>query len=234
MSKNVIGENGIEKLTSGTKTRKAASWGLIILLWFVFFPAAIALTAIKVKNEKHNYVSNSKVSKVIGYIFIAMGVIYISAGLTGGLEVEDGGSVVGSVIIVSIIFFGIGVPFVHMGNKYGKLGKRNNRYIELINAGESDLNNMAKIIGISTSEVSKDLKEMIEDGYFKGAYVNDYTKQFVLPSSINSDNVGFGKNVINQTRAVNKAIKCPNCGATCNVVVGAKNECEYCGTPLII
>lgn len=232
MKKNVIGENTVEKLTGGTATRKAASWGVIILLWFLFFPAAIALTVIKIKNEKHNYVSNSKVSKVIGFIWIGIGTFYTLAGLTGGLEVEEGSSVIAGVVLMDAICFGIGYPFVHMGYKYAKLGKRNNKYIELINSGELDINNMSHVVGTSTNEVSKDLKEMIEDGYFKGAYVNDYTKQLIMPSNISSDTVGIAKNNINQARAINKVVKCPNCGATCNVIVGAKNECEYCGTPL--
>ena len=232
MAKRVIGENNIEKLTAGTNTRKAASWGVIILLWIFFFPAAIVLTVIKVKNEKHNYVSNSKASRITGYVWIGIGLIYTIAGITGGLEVEPGESVVGPIILMDVICFGIGIPFVYMGYKYKKLGKRNNKYIDLINAGELDLNNIAHVVGVTSNVVSKDIKDMIEDGYFKGAYVNDYTKQLIMPSKIDPNTQGFTKNVINQARAVNKVVKCPNCGATCNIIVGAKNECEYCGTPL--
>lgn len=234
MSKRVVGENKIERITGGTKARKAASWGLIIAMWFVFFPAALIMTMTKLKTEKHNYVSNGKATKITGIVWLVIAAIYTVTGITGNLEVTDStASATGGIIMMDIICCAIGLPFFLTGKKYIKLGERNDRYIDLVTTGELNLDNMARAVGVTFEQVVKDLKEMIKDGYFKGAYIDEYSRYLVMPYSREYDNSNVNKDEsIPQVRRENKVVKCPNCGATNTITVGVRNECEYCGTPL--
>ena len=115
------------------------------------------------------------------------------------------------------------ITICHYGNKYIKLGKRNNKYINLITSGELNLDNIAHVIGVPYETVVKDLKEMIEDGYFKGAYVNDYSRQLVMPYSKNTINSYDSDSIVAAPKITNKIVKCPNCGATNTIIVGGKN-----------
>ena len=43
--------------------KKSFSWGIIMLLLFLFFPAAIVMILIKMINEKFSYLKNLNISK---------------------------------------------------------------------------------------------------------------------------------------------------------------------------
>ena len=69
---------------------------------------------------------------------------------------------------------------------------------------------------------------MINDGYFKNAYIDESMREIVLAqSAMAASTASFGGGVGVSTRIVS----CPCCGAN-NAVAGAAGECEYCGSPL--
>ena len=66
----------------------------------------------------------------------------------------------------------------------------------------------------------------------KNAYINENTREVVLPSAAPANsNAGhpIGAAVPNATQT--RVVACPCCGAN-NTVSGTLGECEHCGTPL--
>ena len=73
---------------------------------------------------------------------------------------------------------------------------------------------------------------MIDKGFLKNAYINENTREVVLPSAAPT-NANAGQPISNAAPAAvqTRVIACPCCGAN-NTVSGDIGECEYCGTPL--
>ena len=88
--------------------KKSFSWGIIALMFFLFFPIGIWMLVKKMTDEKFNYIKNGKSLKILAWILIGFAVMYLIMGITGELETEDGSSIVGGVIMMLMIFGGGG------------------------------------------------------------------------------------------------------------------------------
>lgn len=80
--------------------KKSFSWGIIALMFFLFFPIGIWMLVKKMTDEKFNYIKNGRSLKILAWILIGFAVMYLIMGITGELETEDGSSVVGGVIVM--------------------------------------------------------------------------------------------------------------------------------------
>ncbi|MPN26644.1 hypothetical protein SDC9_174069 [bioreactor metagenome] len=131
-----------------------------------------------------------------------------------------------------ILFFLIaGVALFMFAKKLSSNAEKYKKYISIIiNGNEYILDNIASAMSLPINIVKKDLKDMINNGYFQGAYINDSTNEIVLPKT--------SKENINETTFNNsvpqdevKVITCKCCGAQ-NKVTSSGAECEYCGSLL--
>ena len=73
---------------------------------------------------------------------------------------------------------------------------------------------------------------MIDKGFLKNAYINESTREVVLPSSIlTATNASQSGANMSATEIQTRVVACPCCGAN-NTVSGTLGECEYGGAPL--
>ena len=114
--------------------KKSFSWGIIALMFFLFFPIGIWMLVKKMTDEKFNYIKNGKSLKILAWILIGFAVMYLIMGITGELETEDGSSVVGGVIVMLMIFGGGGAFALYKAHSYIKKGTKYNRYVSIINS----------------------------------------------------------------------------------------------------
>lgn len=217
--------------------KKTFSWGIIIVMLIVFFPVAIFMIIKKMTDEKFNYIKNGKSLKILGIVLLCFAGIYLIMGLTDGVQPnEDGSSIVGGVIMCELIFGGCGALCLIKGMNYVKRGEKFNRYVSVINASNDLLvDNIAAAIPTTYDKAITDIQAMLDAGFFMNAYLDLNKRELIMakvapqPSvAVNPVYTGSQGAVDNQPRSV----KCPNCGATNTIVPGAKNECEYCGSPL--
>lgn len=216
--------------------RKSFSWSIIAIFMFLFFPVGLILMVKKIAAEKFNYVNNGKALRILGCILIAFAAMYLTMALTGNLETTDGSSIVGGVIVGEIIFVGGGVLCVFIGCKYIRRGIKYNRYVSIINASDNLLvDNIAAAMHTTYDKAIEDIQAMLDEGFFMNSYLDLNKRKLIIEKvaakpSVNVNNA----NADLQRPANNRAhpVKCPNCGATNTIVSGAKNECEYCGSPL--
>lgn len=212
--------------------KKSFSWGIIALMFFLFFPIGIWMLVKKMTDEKFNYIKNGKSLKILAWILIGFAVMYLIMGITGELETEEGSSVVGGVIVMLMIFGGGGAFALYKAHSYIKKGTKYNRYISIINSSNDTLiDNIAAAYPTSFEQAAKDLQSMLDDGYFMNAYIDLNRRELIMPQRSVSVNVTVNQNTAHAD-AQPTSVKCKNCGATNTVVPGTANECEYCGSPL--
>ena len=212
--------------------KKSFSWGIIALMFFLFFPIGIWMLVKKMTDEKFNYIKNGKSLKILAWILIGFAVMYLIMGITGELETEDGSSVVGGVIVMLMIFGGGGAFALYKAYSYIKKGTKYNRYVSIINSSNDTLiDNIAAAYPTSFEQAAKDLQSMLDDGYFMNAYVDLNRRELIMPPKATAVNVAVNQNT-SPSYGQPTSVKCKNCGATNTVVPGTVNECEYCGSPL--
>ena len=212
--------------------KKSFSWGIITLLLIFFFPVGIFMIVKKVTTESFNYAKNGKYLKTLGWILLCFAGIYLLMFMTGDLVAEDGGSIVGPMLVVIFLFGGGGILSLIKGNEYIKKGTKYNRYVSIINSSNDTLiDNIAASYPTTYEKATEDIQSMIDDGYFMNAYIDLNRRELIMPQRSVSVNVTVNQNTVHAD-AQPTSIKCKNCGATNTVVPGAVNECEYCGSPL--
>ena len=212
--------------------KKSFSWGIIILMFVLFFPIGIWMLVKKMTDEKFNYIKNGKCLRILAWILIGFAVMYLIMGITGDLETEDGSSVVGGVIVMLIIFGGGGAFALYNAHSYIKKGTKYNRYVSIINSSSDMLiDNIAAAYPTTYEKATEDIQSMIDDGYFMNAYIDLNRRELIMPQRSVAVNVTVNQNTAHAD-AQPTSVKCKNCGATNTVIPGAVNECEYCGSPL--
>ncbi len=213
--------------------KKSFSWGIIILMFFLFFPVGIWMLVRKMTDEKSNYVKNGKSLKIFAWVLIGFAALYPIMGITGELELqaEDGTSLVGGLIATILIFGGGGAFSLYKANSYIKKGTKYNRYLSIINCSNDTLiDNIAAAYPTSFEQAVKDLQSMLDDGYFMNAYLDLNRRELIMPQKA-TVNVAVNQST-SPSNGQPMSVKCKNCGATNTIVPGAANECEYCGSPL--
>lgn len=212
--------------------KKSFSWGIITLLLIFFFPVGIFMIVKKVTTESFNYAKNGKSLKTLGWILLCFAGIYLLMFMTGDLVAEDGGSIVGPMLVVIFLFGGGGILSLIKGNEYIKKGTKYNRYVSIINSSNDTLiDNIAAAYPTSFEQAAKDLQSMLDDGYFMNAYVDLNRRELIMPQKAASVNININQSA-SPSSTQSTSVKCKNCGATNTVVPGTANECEYCGSPL--
>lgn len=198
------------------------SWPVIILALCIFWPVGIFLIIKRVSVDKKTAMG---AGKLIGGIGIAS---YCIAGIGFVACLSDG---FGSDDIGMILFFGIaGFALQKVSQKIKSEAEDVKKYLSVIvNGNERQIDVIASSMGKSFDVAKNDIQKLINKGYLKNAYINEGTREIVLPNIIQEQS-GEMTNA-SSVNVETKIVACPCCGAN-NTVVGDMGECEYCGSPL--
>lgn len=198
------------------------SWPVIILALCIFWPVGIFLIIKRVSVDKKTAMG---AGKLIGGIGIAS---YCIAGIGLIACISDG---FGSDDIMMILFFGIaGFVLQKVSKKIKRDAEDVKKYLSVIvNGNERQIDVIASSMSKSYDVAKNDIQKLINKGYLKNAYINEGTREIVLPNIIQEQS-GDMTNT-SSANVETKIIACPCCGAN-NTIVGDMGECEYCGSPL--
>ena len=104
-----------------------------------------------------------------------------------------------------------------------KINAKKRKYISIIEKQRIlSIDEIASVCGSTYEKVNVDIIKMINKGFFGDSYIDNSTRQIVLPNS----------NVSIYTQVSKRTMECPTCGATVTVYSHKENKCEYCGTLL--
>lgn len=202
------------------------SWPVIIISFFTMYlaPVGIFLLWKRVKIDKRAafYARLALIIFGIGFILFAFLALLVS--LSEGIDSMD-------VTMITLITL-IGSGSLLLSRNIKKYVDEVKSYMSIIvNKGITSLDNIAPAMGKNYSEVSKDLKKMIDRGYFDGAYIDEEERELVLPNN----HIDVKPEVIEKTPSdvvEMIVIPCKGCGANNKVQKGVGGECEYCGSPI--
>ena len=208
------------------------SWPAIIIALWLFWPVGLFLLFKRFSIDKKAALSaGGKGMKIIGIVLIAFAAI----GVLGFLASfsENGFADGDAAGLIVLLFFAIGgIALLRKSKKMKQESEDIKQYLSIIvNGNVRQLDAIAATTGKTYDVVRKDVKNMIDKGYLKNAYIDEGSREVVLPS-----NAPAGQNTENATTttsapAQTKIIACPCCGAN-NTITGETGECEYCGSPL--
>lgn len=176
---------------------------------------------------------NLKISLIIGKLLhimgicsYAMAVIILISFLGGGIGDLDA-------LITLAFFIVVGFMLCNVAKKIKVNADNIRQYVPIIiNGNVRQLDNIAETTGKPYEVVKEDIQKIIQKGYLRDAYIDESTREIVLPVIKASviENIG-NRDAVSSKKPDTRIVVCPCCGAN-NTVVGNNGECEYCGSSL--
>ncbi len=214
------------------KQTKNTSWGVITFALIFFWPIGIYLLIRRFNNDKSATFQHSKGLKITSYILMGFGAIAVAMTLTGqmttkddlGIEHQIVGAQMIPYLLISAMFLLGGIVLFNKMRKIDKNSIKYKRYINLVvNNQLSEISKIASALSLSSSQVTVDLQNMIDNGYLANAYIDHSRNQIILtqrPAGQKTET------------SVMETYVCPSCGAKNEIYAGSPKVCEYCGTVL--
>ena len=201
------------------------SWPVIIIALICFWPVGLFLIIKRASVDKKTAMASGKLIKGLGIASCCMAALGFLVCLSDGFDGTDVGMI--------IFFAAAGAALLYLANKIKKDADSVKLYLNIIvNGGERQLDSVAAATGKQYDVVKKDVQKMIDKGFLKNAYINENTREVVLPSAAPANvNVTQPTGGAAPATVQTRVIACPCCGAN-NTISGDIGECEYCGTPL--
>ena len=201
------------------------SWPVIIIALICFWPVGLFLIIKRASVDKKTAMASGKLIKGLGIASCCMAALGFLVCLSDGFDGTDVGMI--------IFFAAAGAALLYLANKIKKDADSVKLYLNIIvNGGERQLDSVAAATGKQYDVVKKDVQKMIDKGFLKNAYINENTREVVLPSAAPANvNVAQPTGGAAPATVQTRVIACPCCGAN-NTISGDIGECEYCGTPL--
>ncbi len=214
------------------KIRAIYSWPAIILALCIFWPIGLFLLIKRVSLDKKTAMRGGKLVGLIGCISYGLAIIGLIACIGSSFSSED---------IGLILFFAIaGFLLRRVAKKTKKEAEKVKQYLAMIvNGNVRQLDNIAAATGKTYAVVKADIEMMIKKGYLKNAFINESTREVVLPSAapvapaapVATPVAGNQPQAAAPVQQQARVVACPCCGAN-NTIYGATGECEYCGSPI--
>lgn len=198
--------------------------GCAVVLMIFFFPFALLyllyVLVKKLGSEPQNYKKNSKTANVAACILIALGIIYLVAGMTGQIQSEDPDEIRFGVITMLIVCCGGGLALLLYNLKCKKFAVLYNKYVPCILGSQTDsIDQLASMVGVPYDTALADLDRLIGHSELKGAYIDRQNGKLIMPK-------------VEEPPTPMVQVTCPHCGGTNSVPEGESAACDYCGMPL--
>lgn len=124
-----------------------------------------------------------------------------------------------------MIFWGLlALGFFSYGFFCKQVSERVYRYVDLIEAGYTKLEDISSKMGITEDEVKENINDILNSGMLLGIYYDKDTKEIKEVAFKNNK-----KKIKEENKEKQEIRKCSGCGAT---VTSNDDVCEFCGTKL--
>ncbi len=160
--------------------------------------------------------------KVVGWIAVLISLIFFIMSISEGID--------GIAVACILIFLLPGIALVVYGGKLRKSAKIK-KYINLVITQEiTAIDDIAAVFPNTHDRVRTDLQEMIDEGYFPNAHIDDLSNTIILPQRKEYQPTDIEEEKINDKEEKPGQTKCSSCGAVVSAAAVKKGECEYCGS----
>lgn len=206
------------------KNANQSGRGIPWFLWLFLFPFLILafpfLMVSKLHKEKDSILNNAKNTEITGWVYVALGCVYLLFGLTGDLRYEDGRSAIGAAIIMFALFGCGGYAVVRNARKYKALGLMYKRYYPVVSGSATgSLDKISEVLGEPYETTVVNTQKLIDAGLFENSYIDKNNRKIISPIV----------SCMYKPKSV-CTVNCPHCGGMNNILKGQVVECEYCGS----
>ena len=213
---------------------KLYSWPVIIFATILFWPVGLFLLITRVAKDKKTTLISSKIFKLLEIAMFVMAGFFALCFAICLTDLSDPSNkdIFPMFIGFTLIFVIGGLALRKQAKKTEAKAKKVKQYLAVvINGNARKLDNIASTVCKPYDVVKDDISKMISDGYFKNAFIDEGTREIVLPQDRKSVIVEENAEVIVQEKVAVKTVSCPCCGAN-NTISGNTGVCEYCDSPL--
>ncbi len=173
------------------EAKSSPSWGVVIFLLIIFWPVGLYLLFKKISTG--DTLGEGKVLRVVGWLFIVLAIIYISLSESNLVVSENGESIESTIEVLrgvgSFFFIGGGVMLFMARSKRTKTN-RYRKYIAIVeNNRVRQIDSIASAFPTTYEKAHNDLIEMINKGFFEGAYIDESKREIILVNSVTESNI---------------------------------------------
>ncbi|MCL2121897.1 MAG: hypothetical protein FWH28_06565 [Clostridiales bacterium] len=237
------------------KYQRGISWTAVILGLIFCWPLGLFLLIKKARTDRESAVKKDTKTSVTGWLLL-----FIGLSLFGTFSGAGRNNTVMLFFAIFILCGGFVSLITTRRNNLD--GYKYRCYIDgIVNHGLTSLQDIANFVQIHEKQVVKDLKQMIKMGYFDHAHIDEKLGEIHIfqrrPHVHHQDPYYEGPRKAeasfrqadqaqaqsgsdrssrtseqNATDAVELLMACRSCGAQNWIVPGARNHCDFCGSPL--
>lgn len=197
--------------------KKSYSWGLIILMFVLFWPISVWMLVQKLKQETHRFIENGKSMRNLAVLWFVMGIIYLILGLSGEWKNDDGTPAYAASLVMVFVMCVLGILCMKKSKQLTHRGLRYSYFLSQFARQEYiDINQIAADLNLTYEEVVKDLQGMIDTNYIHSAYVDHVQHRLVAKKEVRPT----------------VDIICPHCCGKNRIEIGTDTKCIYCDSPI--
>ena len=195
--------------------KKSISWFWVVVAFIIFWPLGFVLLFIKLSRDRSSVVKTKSTSKILSSVVWVLLVL-------GGISLF--GAVIGEMGIFGVVVLFVigGILLKRIANRTKCKGEKYKKYIDLIvNQNQTNIGDIANKSSVPYEDALCDLQDMIDEGYFCGAFIDKTKRTFNLTRP--KEPAPPAKTII---------LACESCGAKVRATEGKEADCDYCGTYL--
>lgn len=214
--------NNIEVSVKTPKPKWWLSLPFIIFTFIAFFPIGIFLMWKRYTTYEKNSLQSGKAVTIIGCILLFGALVMFTTIASDGFKEGK----------FALLFYLLsGISLVLVGKKRKENTKKFKKYISIIINDEiMDIDNISAIIPASYENTKDYLQNMIDNGFFQDAYIDEIKRQIVFPKMKEAKSDNQFNNTEKNIRM--KVVTCNGCGAQNSISAGTVGECEFCGSKI--
>lgn len=206
---------------------KWLEWRVIIITFIFFWPLGIYFIWKRIDLDKKSQLNLGRNLIITGWVLTVLSIIYLIGAL------GDSTIAIGDMIFTVLLFGSSGVGLIVLGKKSKKNAEKIKKYIALVvNQEVTSIEDIATAVALPYEITKRDIQKMIDKEYFTGAYINESTKEIVLPNNHKQGDEKQECINVNKANAEMLVVTCKGCGANNKVIKGSVVECEFCGSPV--
>lgn len=218
----------------GTEKNNSPSWGVVILLLIVFWPVGIYLLYRKLSGNRDTNSEGGKVLKVVGIVFLILGVIYfIMAGssLTELESKESSQDAVEALVVVGTVFFVGGVIMLIMAKRKKRKANNITRHAQGNQTQYTQMQFNQESLSERLFREQQLMQQQIRGLQFEEQPSQQFS-QIHVSQTIITNQEPFAEQEKPPEKKGPRVVTCKNCGGNNTIIDGEIGECEYCGSPI--
>ncbi|WP_310601648.1 hypothetical protein [Anaerosporobacter sp.] len=173
------------------ENKNSLPWALVVIVLIAFWPLGLYLLYKKISTQPSFELQGGKISRVLGWVCIVLGAIYICMAVFDEniLETTSDVDALSGIVVLGIVFMVLGVYLLFYSKRKRARAERYQKYIAIIgNNSTRSIDYVASALSTTYEEAHKELQDMIRKRLIENAYIDEYKREIVLENFARNSN----------------------------------------------